>query len=70
MDAGERAARERIEILFRAFDRLTPGELARIGFQLAPDEERASLLDAVDEAAGAPGEPRSSTRREGRPATP
>ena len=51
MDPGEQAARERLEILFRAFDRLTPGELAHIGFRLAPDEEREPLIDAVDQAA-------------------
>ena len=43
MDAGERAARERLEKFVRTFDRLTPGELAHIGFQLAPDEERDPL---------------------------
>ena len=50
-DAGELAARERLDALFRAFDRLTPDELARIGCRLAPDEEREPLLDAIDEAA-------------------
>ncbi len=51
MDTGELAARERLDTLFRAFDRLTPDELARIGYRLAPDEERDPLLDAIDEAA-------------------
>ena len=51
MDTGELAARERLETLVRAFDRLTPDELARIGFRPAPDEERDRLRDAVDEAA-------------------
>jgi hypothetical protein len=51
MDAGERAARHRLNTLFQAFDRLTPDELARIGYQLPPDDERDPLLDAVDEAA-------------------
>jgi hypothetical protein len=51
MDAGELAARERLETLFRAFDRLTPDELARIGFRRAPDEERDGLRHAVDDAA-------------------
>jgi hypothetical protein len=49
--AGERAARRRLEDLFRAFDRLTPDELARTSCRLAPDEVRGPLLDAVDEAA-------------------
>jgi hypothetical protein len=49
--AGERAARRRLDDLFRAFDRLTPDELARIGYRLPPDEVRDPLLDAVDEAA-------------------
>jgi hypothetical protein len=51
MDPGELAARERLEQLFRAFDRLTPDELARIGYRPALDEERDSLLVALDEAA-------------------
>lgn len=51
MDEGERMARARLETLFRAFDRLTPDELAGIGCRLAPDEERKPLLDAVDDAA-------------------
>jgi len=50
-DPGERAARERLDTLFRAFDRLTPDELARIGYRLAPDEERDPLLAAIDAAA-------------------
>ncbi len=51
MDAGERAARERLETLFRAVDRLTQSDLARIGFRAAPEDERESLLEAIDEAA-------------------
>ena len=49
--AAERAARRRLEDLLRAFDRLTPDELARIGYPRPPDEVREPLLDAVDEAA-------------------
>jgi hypothetical protein len=51
MDAGERAARERLNALFRVFDRLTPDELARIGYRRAPREDRDPLSAAVDEAA-------------------
>jgi hypothetical protein len=51
MDPAEADARARLEKLFAAFDRLTPDELARIGYRPAPDEERDELLDAVDEAA-------------------
>ena len=55
MDDGEVAARARLEDLFRAIDRLTPDELAQIGYRLPPDEEREPLLTAVDEAARATG---------------
>ena len=51
IDPGERAARERLDTLFGAFDRLTPDEHARIGYRLAPYEERDPLLAAIDEAA-------------------
>jgi hypothetical protein len=51
IDAGERAARKRLEELFDAFDRLTPDELARIGYRRPSDEERDPLLDALDDAA-------------------
>jgi hypothetical protein len=51
MDSGERAARQRLDALFQAFDRLTPDELARIGYRLPLDDERDPLLDAVEEAA-------------------
>ena len=51
IDAGEREARKRVEELFHAFDRLTPDELARIGYRRASDEERDPLLDALDDAA-------------------
>jgi hypothetical protein len=49
--AGERAARRRLDDLLRAFDRLTPDELARIGYRRPSDEVREPLLDAVDAAA-------------------
>lgn len=48
---GTLAAQARLQTLFRAFDRLTPDELARIGYRPAADEEREALLAAVDEAA-------------------
>ena len=51
MDSAERAARERLDAFFRALDRLTPDELARIGFRPAPEDERDALRDAIDEAA-------------------
>jgi hypothetical protein len=51
MDEAERKARKRLEALFQAFDRLTPDELARIGYQLPPDGERDQLLAAVHDAA-------------------
>lgn len=49
--AGERAGRERLDRLFVAFDRLTPDELAHVGFRMAADEDREPLLQAIDEAA-------------------
>jgi hypothetical protein len=55
MDAEERAARERLETLFAAINRLSPDELARIGFRAASPEERQPLLDAVAAAAVASG---------------
>ncbi len=66
--AGELAARERVGALFRAFDRLTAAELARIGYRLPPAIERDPLLDAVHEAAvrtgrtGLVGEARDAAR--------
>jgi hypothetical protein len=51
LDDGERAARERLELLFGAIDRLTPDELAGIGYRPAPDKERGPLLAAVADAA-------------------
>jgi hypothetical protein len=51
LDPSDLAARGRLDALFRTFDRLTPDELARIGYRLAPDDARDPLLDAVDEAA-------------------
>ena len=51
MDDDELAARARLEPLFAAIDRLTPTDLAGIGYRLAPDEEREPLLAALDEAA-------------------
>jgi hypothetical protein len=48
---GTLAAQARLETLFRALDRLTPDELARIGYLPGSDEEQEVLLDAVDEAA-------------------
>ena len=45
------AARERLDRLFTAFDRLTPDELGRIGYRPASDDEREELLASVDEAA-------------------
>ncbi len=51
MDPAEGAARERLETFFRAIDRLTPDELARIGFRPAPDEEREAHRAAIDAAA-------------------
>lgn len=54
-DHGEGAARERVEALFRTFDRLTPDDLARIGYRAAPEAERAALRAAVDEAAARTG---------------
>lgn len=50
-DPGERAARERLRVLFDAIDRLSPDELARIGYVLPRGGERDPFLDAVDEAA-------------------
>lgn len=49
--AGDAAARERLERLFTSFDRLTPDELAHLGYRMAGDEEREPLLVALDEAA-------------------
>ncbi len=49
------SARERLSRLFGSFDRLTPDELARIGYRPASDEEREDLLAAVDEAAARSG---------------
>lgn len=49
------AAQARLQALFRGVDRLTPDELARIGYRPAPDEEREALLAAVDEAAARTG---------------
>lgn len=54
-DDAEAAARERVETLFRTFDRLTPDDVARIGYRAAPEAERAALLAAVDEAAARTG---------------
>jgi hypothetical protein len=48
---GAAAARLRLETLFAAIDRLTPDELARIGYQAPPEDERDDRLDAIDEAA-------------------
>jgi hypothetical protein len=45
------AAQARLEMLFRALDRLTPDELARIGYRPALDDEREALLAEVDAAA-------------------
>jgi len=53
-DDAQRAARSRVEALFRQLNTLTPDELGRIGL-LRPPEERASLLAAVDAAAGETG---------------
>jgi hypothetical protein len=55
MDADERAARDRLATLFQAINRLSPDELAGIGFRPAPPEERQPLLDAVAAAAEASG---------------
>ena len=69
MDADERAARDRLDTLFAAINRLTPDELARIGFRAAPPHERQPLLDAVTAAAEASGrealveEARAAARR-------
>jgi len=49
-----RAARARVEALFRRFNRLTPDELGRVGLLRSP-EERAALLAAVDTAASEAG---------------
>jgi hypothetical protein len=45
------AARARLDRLFASFNRLTPDELARIGYRPPPDEEHDRLMDAVDAAA-------------------
>jgi hypothetical protein len=49
--AADKAALERVERLFAAFDRLTPDELGRIGFRAGDEDQHERLLDAVDEAA-------------------
>jgi hypothetical protein len=53
--ADDAAARERLEVLFVTFDRLTPDELGRIGLGQWEAEEHEDLLDAVDVAAAQTG---------------
>lgn len=55
MDDGERAARDRLRAFFAEVNRLTPDELARIGYSMPPDAARQPLLQAIDEAAARTG---------------
>lgn len=55
MTAGNAEARARLERLFEGFNRLTPDELARIGYRSAHGDEHDELMDAVDDAANRTG---------------